>query len=72
MALKITLITAILLKPPSAYDTMMDCLPPCNAIAGAIVDYAANNNVDLIVMGTKGKTGLKRFLIESVVRHPSP
>jgi nucleotide-binding universal stress UspA family protein len=34
---------------------------------------AANNNTDLIVMGTKGRTGLKRFLIGSVadgvVRH---
>jgi nucleotide-binding universal stress UspA family protein len=27
---------------------------------------AANNNTDLIVMGTKGRTGLKRFLIGSV------
>lgn len=43
------------------------------SIADAIINYAANNNIDLIVMGTKGKTGLKRFLIGSVadgvVRH---
>ena len=42
-----------------------------------ILDYAAENNVDLIVMGTHGRTGLSRFLIgsvaERVVRHaPCP
>jgi nucleotide-binding universal stress UspA family protein len=50
-----------------------DIVADVPSIAAAIVDYAANNNVDLIVMGTKGKTGLKRFLIgsvaEGVLRH---
>ncbi len=31
-----------------------------------IIDFAANNNIDLIVMGTLGETGLERFLIGSV------
>lgn len=31
-----------------------------------IIDFAENNNIDLIVMGTLGKTGLERFLIGSV------
>lgn len=44
-----------------------------SSIADAIINYAANNSTDIIVRGTKGKTGLKRFLIGSVadgvVRH---
>ncbi|AKB17436.1 MULTISPECIES: universal stress protein [unclassified Methanosarcina] len=31
-----------------------------------ILEFAENNNVDLIVMGTLGKTGLDRFLMGSV------
>jgi nucleotide-binding universal stress UspA family protein len=31
-----------------------------------IIDFAENNNIDLIVMGTLGKTGLERFLMGSV------
>jgi nucleotide-binding universal stress UspA family protein len=36
------------------------------SIIGSIIDYAANKYVDLIVIGTKGRTGLKRFLMGSV------
>lgn len=43
------------------------------APAEKIVDYARENGVDLIVMGTHGRTGLRRALMgsiaESVVRH---
>ena len=31
-----------------------------------IVDYASNNDVDLVVMGTHGRTGLDRVLLGSV------
>ncbi|EJN58734.1 universal stress protein [Halogranum rubrum] len=31
-----------------------------------IVDYAASHDVDLVVMGTHGRTGLQRFLLGSV------
>jgi len=38
-----------------------------------IIDYAEKNDIDMIVMGTLGLTGAKRFLIgsvaENVVRH---
>ncbi len=38
-----------------------------------ILEYAENNGIDLIVMGTLGKTGIKRFLLgsvaENIVRH---
>ncbi len=31
-----------------------------------IIDFAENNNADLIVMGTHGKSGIDRFLLGSV------
>jgi len=31
-----------------------------------IIDFAENNDIDLIVMGTLGKTGLEKFLMGSV------
>jgi nucleotide-binding universal stress UspA family protein len=37
-----------------------------NSIIESIIDYASNENVDLVVMGTRGRTGLKRFLLGSV------
>ena len=37
--------------------------------AAAIIDYAKKNDVDLIVVGTKGMTGLKHFLLGSVANN---
>ncbi len=41
--------------------------------AEKIVDFAEQNDIDMIVMGTLGKTGLERFLLgsvaENVARH---
>lgn len=41
--------------------------------AHEIVDFAEKNDIDLIVMGTQGRTGIPKFLIgsvaENVVRH---
>ncbi|AKB74412.1 Universal stress protein [Methanosarcina lacustris Z-7289] len=34
-----------------------------------ILDFSENNDIDLIVMGTLGKTGLDRFLIGSVAEN---
>lgn len=34
-----------------------------------IIDFAENNDIDLIVMGTLGKTGLNRFLMGSVAEN---
>jgi nucleotide-binding universal stress UspA family protein len=36
------------------------------SIPHAIVDYAQVNNIDLIVVGTRGRSGLKRVLLGSV------
>ena len=41
--------------------------------ANEIIDFAEKNDIDLIVMGTHGKTGIQKFLIgsvsENVARH---
>jgi nucleotide-binding universal stress UspA family protein len=36
------------------------------SVADALITYAERNNVDLIVIGTKGRTGLKKFVLGSV------
>ncbi len=39
---------------------------PTSRIGSAIVDYAERENVDLIVVGTRGRTGFKKMLLGSV------
>jgi nucleotide-binding universal stress UspA family protein len=50
-----------------------DIVTDFSSIPKAIINYPSVTNSDLIIMGTKGKTGLKRFLMgnvaDSVVRH---
>ena len=43
-------------------ETILDV----SSVADAIITYSERNNVDLIVIGTKGRTGLKKFLLGSV------
>ena len=43
-------------------ETILDVASP----ADSIVNYADGKNADLIVMGTHGRTGIKRFLLGSV------
>ena len=38
------------------------------SISGAILEYAENLNIDLIIMGTKGRTGFKKLLIGSTAQ----
>ena len=38
-------------------------------ISGGILDFAEENNIDLIVIGTRGKSGFKRLLLGSVASH---
>ena len=40
--------------------------PRTKNVASAIVEYAENEKVDLIVVGTRGTSGLKKMLIGSV------
>jgi nucleotide-binding universal stress UspA family protein len=35
-------------------------------IAGGIVDFAEQNSIDLIVVGTRGSSGFKKLLLGSV------
>lgn len=37
-----------------------------NSVIASIIDYANNEKVDLVVMRTSGKTGLKKLLLGSV------
>jgi nucleotide-binding universal stress UspA family protein len=45
-----------------------EIIPSIN-IAGGILDYAEENNIDLIVIGTRGSSGFKRLLLGSVASH---
>jgi nucleotide-binding universal stress UspA family protein len=36
------------------------------SVIGSIIDYVTSRDVDLIVIGTKGRPGLKRLLMGSV------
>jgi len=39
---------------------------PTSKVGSAIVDYAERENVELIVIGTRGRTGFKKMLLGSV------
>ena len=43
-------------------ETILDVF----SVVDAIISYAERNNVDLIIIGTKGRTGLKKFVLGSV------
>lgn len=43
-----------------------DIIVDAASIPDAIINYAANESVDLIILGTRGSTGLKRFPLGSV------
>lgn len=36
------------------------------SIPGTIIDYAENQNIDLIVVGSRGRSGFKKLLLGSV------
>jgi nucleotide-binding universal stress UspA family protein len=43
-------------------ETILDV----SSVADAIITYSERNYVDLIVIGTKGRTGLQKFVLGSV------
>lgn len=49
-----------------AYGVDADCLTPAGPAAGAILDAAESINADLIIVGTAGRTGLKRMFLGNV------
>jgi nucleotide-binding universal stress UspA family protein len=46
--------------------TYTEVLLHAPSISKAIIDYAKNNKMDIIVIGTKGMTGIAKFLIGNV------
>jgi nucleotide-binding universal stress UspA family protein len=43
-----------------------DIIVATNSVSSEIVDYADKFNVDLIIVGTRGRSGLKRMLLGSI------
>ncbi len=55
-------------KRDNVIDINTDVFRDVDSVADAIIGYATKNKIDLIVIGTKGRTGLKRFLLGSVAQ----
>ena len=36
------------------------------SVTGTIVDYAENQNIDLLVVGSNGRSGFKKLLLGSI------
>lgn len=49
-----------------AADVDVEASLATGSVHRAILDYAAEHDVDLVVMGTHGRTGLDRYLLGSV------
>ena len=60
-------------KDEKIHDIKTEIFIDVKSIIQSIVGYASRKNIDLIVVGTKGRTGLKKFLMggvaDGVVRH---
>lgn len=55
-------------KNSNILDIKTDIFRGLYSVTDAIINYATKNKIDLIMMGTKGRTGLKRFLLGSVAQ----
>jgi nucleotide-binding universal stress UspA family protein len=53
-------------KSEGVLELKTEIFTDVKSILASIIDYATNKVIDLIVIGTKGRTGLKRFLMGSV------
>ena len=53
-------------KDEDIHDIKTEIFIDVKSIIQSIVEYATHKNIDLIVIGTKGRTGLKKFLMGSV------
>jgi nucleotide-binding universal stress UspA family protein len=47
-------------------QTKVEILEEQNSVVGSIVNYAEREKVDLIIVGTKGRSGFKKLLLGSV------
>ena len=50
----------------TAVDVHTEIVAPIPNVVGSIVTYADHNNIDLIIVGSTGKTGFKKVLLGSV------
>jgi nucleotide-binding universal stress UspA family protein len=53
-------------KAEGVIEVKTECFMDPHSVINSILDYAVSREIDLIVIGTKGRTGLKRFLLGSV------
>jgi len=53
-------------KDEDIHDIKTEIFIDVKSIIQSIVDYASRKDIDLIVIGTKGRSGLKKFLMGSV------
>jgi len=53
-------------KKKNINDVKADIFTDAKSITGAIIDYASSKSIDLVIIGIKGRTGLKRLLLGSV------
>lgn len=47
-------------------QSKVEILEEQNSVVGTIVNYAEREKVDLIIVGTKGRSGFKKLLLGSV------
>ena len=55
-----------LAKDEGIFDIKTEIFIDVKSIIESIIEYATRKNIDLIVIGTRGRTGLKRFFMGSV------
>jgi nucleotide-binding universal stress UspA family protein len=55
-----------MVKDEGIPDIKTEIFIDVKSIIDSIIDYATRKNIDLIVIGTRGRTGLKRFFMGSV------
>jgi nucleotide-binding universal stress UspA family protein len=55
-------------KNESIYEVKTDILTAATSIIDALIKYAFNTSIDIIVIGTRGRTGIKRLLLGSVAQ----
>jgi nucleotide-binding universal stress UspA family protein len=52
----------------TSIDILAEVFVNVNSIVDIIVNYSANKNIDLIVIGTRGRSRIKRSLLGSIAK----